>query len=79
MSILNAAKGADKSLISDAFIFDVFNGDKAEGQMGLDKKSVAITVKLQPISATLTDKDIESVSEKIIEKVSKATGGVLRG
>ena len=47
--------------------------------MGLDKKSVAITVKLQPISATLTDKDIESVSEKIIEKVSKATGGVLRG
>ena len=79
LSILNAAKGADKSLISDAFVFDVFNGDKAEGQMGLDKKSVAITVKLQPISATLTDKDIESVSEKIIEKVSKATGGVLRG
>ena len=79
LSILNAAKGADKSLISDAFVFDVFNGDKAEGQMGLDKKSVAITVKLQPISATLTDKDIESVSEKIIEKVTKATGGVLRG
>ena len=79
LSILNAAKGADKSLISDAFVFDVFNGDKAEGQMGLDKKSVAITVKLQPISATLTDKDIESVSEKIIEKVSKATGGVLIG
>ena len=27
----------------------------------------------------LTDKDIEAVSEKIIEKVTKATGGVLRG
>jgi phenylalanyl-tRNA synthetase beta chain len=79
LSILNAAKGADKSLISDAFVFDVFNGDKAEGQMGLNKKSIAITVKLQPKDATLTDKDIESVSEKIIEKVSKATGGVLRG
>jgi phenylalanyl-tRNA synthetase beta chain len=47
--------------------------------MGLDKKSIAITVKLQPKDSTLTDKDIEAVSEKIIEKVTKATGGVLRG
>ena len=79
LSILNAAKGADKSLITDAHVFDVFDGVKADGQMGLDKKSIAITVKLQPKDSTLTDKDIEAVSEKIIEKVTKATGGVLRG
>ena len=37
------------------------------------------TVKLQPKETTLTDKEIEAVSEKIIEKVTKATGGALRG
>jgi phenylalanyl-tRNA synthetase beta chain len=58
--------------------FDQFTGEKAEAQMGLGKKSVAITVRLQPKDATLTDKDIEAVADKIIEKVSKATGGTLR-
>jgi len=47
--------------------------------MGEGKKSIAITVHLQPSDATLTDADIEAVSAKVIEKVSKATGGVLRG
>lgn len=79
LTLLNAAKGADKALIVDASVFDLFSGAKAESQMGAGKKSVAITVRLQPKDATLTDKDIEAVSAKIIEKVSKATGGVLRG
>jgi phenylalanyl-tRNA synthetase beta chain len=78
LTLLNAAKGADKALILDASIFDVFDGSKAEAQMGEGKKSIAITVKLQPIEATLTDKDIEAVTSKIIDKVAKATGGVLR-
>ena len=46
--------------------------------MGAGKKSIAISVRLQPKDATLTDKDIEAVSDKIIDKVSKATGGKLR-
>ena len=79
LTLLNAAKGADKALIVDASVFDVFGGDKAESQMGEGKKSIAITVKLQPKDTTFTDKDIEAVSAKVIEKVSKATGGVLRG
>ncbi|GHA56352.1 phenylalanine--tRNA ligase beta subunit [Amylibacter ulvae] len=79
LTLLNAAKGADKALIVDASVFDVFSGEKAESQMGAGKKSIAITVKLQPKDATLTDKDIEAVSAKVIDKVGKATGGVLRG
>ena len=79
LTLLNAAKGADKNLITGASVFDVFSGDKAETQMGAGKKSIAISVRLQPTDATLTDKDIEAVSAKIIDKVSKATGGVLRG
>ncbi|MBV1864233.1 MAG: phenylalanine--tRNA ligase subunit beta [Rhodobacteraceae bacterium] len=79
LALLNAAKGADKALISDGSVFDQFTGDKAEAQMGAGKKSIAITVRLQPKDTTLTDKDIEAVSAKIIAKVEKATGGVLRG
>ncbi|MFQ5437291.1 MAG: phenylalanine--tRNA ligase subunit beta [Paracoccaceae bacterium] len=78
LSILNAAKGADKALIADAAVFDQFTGERAEAQMGKGKKSVAITVRLEPSEATLTDKEIESVSARIVEKVEKATGGTLR-
>ena len=56
-------------------IFDEFIG----GNLGEGKKSLAMTVRLQPIDATLKEADIEAISAKIIEKVSKATGGVLRG
>jgi phenylalanyl-tRNA synthetase beta chain len=78
LTLLNAAKGADKALIVEASVFDQFTGAKAEAQMGEGKKSIAITVRLQPTKTTLTDKDIEAVSAKIIDKVTKATGAVLR-
>jgi phenylalanyl-tRNA synthetase beta chain len=78
LTLLNAAKGADKALISDASVFDLFGGEKAEAQMGDGKKSIAISVRLQPKDATLTEAEIEAVSAKIIDKVGKATGGVLR-
>lgn len=46
--------------------------------MGAGKKSIALTVRLQPTTATLTEAEIEAVSAKIVEKVTKATGGSLR-
>ncbi len=79
LTAVNAAIGADKTLIETVRVFDQFTGEKAEAQMGPGKKSVALTVRLQPIDKTLTEADIEAVSAKIIEKVSKATGGALRG
>ena len=66
--LIKAAKGADKALISDAAVFDVF---KLDGT----KKSYAIEVTLQPRDKTLTDEEIEAVSQKIIAAVQKATGG----
>ncbi|MBB5515008.1 phenylalanyl-tRNA synthetase beta chain [Rubricella aquisinus] len=77
--LVKAAKGAEKKLIEDVSVFDVFGGAKAEAQMGAGKKSVAIAVRLQPRDATLTDKEIEAVSAKVIASVEKATGGALRG
>ncbi|MCO6385077.1 phenylalanine--tRNA ligase subunit beta [Oceanicola sp. 502str15] len=75
MDLMNAARGADKALIEDVRLFDQFIG----GSLGEGKKSLAITVRLQPSEQTLTDDDIAGVSAKVVEKVSKATGGVLRG
>ena len=79
LTAVNAAAGADKVLIESVRVFDQFTGDKAEAQMGAGKKSIALTVRLQPADKTLTEADIEAVSAKIIEKVAKATGGALRG
>ena len=75
LTLVNAAAGADKALIDGVRVFDEFIG----GSLGEGKKSLAITVRLQPRDGTLKDADIEAVSAKVIEKVSKATGGVLRG
>jgi phenylalanyl-tRNA synthetase beta chain len=56
-------------------LFDVYTGE------GIDrnKKSLAVTVTLQPVEATLTDEKIEAIALKIIRNVEKRTGGVLRG
>ncbi|MDP2064007.1 MAG: phenylalanine--tRNA ligase subunit beta [Phaeovulum sp.] len=75
---VNAAAGADKGLIESVRVFDQFTGDKAEAQMGAGKKSIALSVRLQPRDKTLTEAEIEAVSARIIEKVTKATGGALR-
>jgi phenylalanyl-tRNA synthetase beta chain len=74
--VVRAAAGADKALIAAVTVFDVFEGASlgAEG-----KKSLALEVTLQPKDATLTDKDIEAVSQRIVAAVKKATGGEIRG
>lgn len=74
VNVVNAAAGADKSLIEEVRVFDEFVG----GSFGAGKKSLAITVRLQPRERTLTDEQIDAVGKAIVEKVSKSTGGVLR-
>ena len=72
--ILRAAQNADRKLISTVSIFDVYEGRGIEE----DKKSIAISVRLQPREKTLTDQEIESVANKIVAEVSKRTGATLR-
>ena len=72
--VLRAARGADKKLITEAALFDVYEGDKLEA----GKKSLALSVTLQPREATLTDEDLEAISGKIVDAVARATGGSLR-
>ncbi len=73
-SILKAARGADKGLIRQVDIFDVFEG----AHVGEGKKSVAIEVTLQPRERTLTDEEIDKVSAAVVAAVTKTTGGELR-
>ena len=73
--IVRAARAADRALITDVRVFDVFEG----GALGAGKKSIAITVVLQPAERTLTDVEIDSLAGRIVQQVKKATGGVLRG
>jgi phenylalanyl-tRNA synthetase beta chain len=73
--LVKAAQKADKALIRSVSVFDVFEGGSLAEQ---GKKSIAIEVTIQPISETLTDQAIESVTQKIVADVKKATGGDLR-
>jgi phenylalanyl-tRNA synthetase beta chain len=74
-TLVSAAQGADKSLIAGVRVFDEFIG----GSLGEGKKSIALTVHLQPTDRTLTEDEIDAVAAKVVDKVTKATGGVLRG
>ncbi|MGB6768351.1 MAG: phenylalanine--tRNA ligase subunit beta, partial [Methyloceanibacter sp.] len=73
--VLHAALSADRVLITNVGVFDLFVGQGVPQ----GKKSLAIEVTLQPREKTLTDAEIEGVASKIVTAVTKATGGELRG
>ncbi len=73
--LLRAATAADKALITDASIFDIYQGKGVED----GEKSVALSITIQPKGESLTDKDLEALSEKVTTLVMEKTGGVLRG
>ncbi len=76
--LVRAARGAERELIESVHVFDVFEGSQAEEHFGPGKKSIAISVRLQPRNETLSESAIERVGKKIISRVEEATGGVLR-
>ena len=73
--IVRAAQGAERKLVVGVDVFDIYEGAGVpEGQ-----KSVAVAVRLQPTERTLTDAEIEAVSQKIVAEVARKTGASLRG
>ena len=74
VSIVGAAKTADRENIIDVRVFDVYEGENLEQ----DKKSIAITVTFQPKDKTYTDTELEALMNKVIVEVGKKTGAVLR-
>jgi len=72
--IINFVKKIDKDLIKNVKIFDVYQGENITS----GKKSIAFSVTLEPKDKTLSEKDIEEVSKKIISIVQETTGATLR-
>jgi len=73
--VLRAAAASAPDLVTDVSLFDLYEGER----VGAGRKSLAISVTLQPREKTLTDKEIDAIAESIIAGVKKATGGALRG
>ena len=73
--LIRPISAADKALIADVRVFDVYKGTGVpEGQ-----KSVAVEVLIQPTDKTLTDGEIDALSAKIIAAAAKTVGAKLRG
>ncbi len=73
--LARAVAGADKLLIAEVRVFDVYRGAGVPEAA----KSVALEVVLQPRDKTLTDPEIEALSARIVAAAGKAVGARLRG
>lgn len=73
-SLIKAIRNTERTIITDAHVFDEYRGKG----MQEGKKSLALCVTLQPQEKTFTDSEIEAISQKIIAAVQKNTGAVLR-
>ena len=67
-------KEVDENIIQKVVTFDIFEGENIPKH----KKSVAINVTLQALDKTLSEKDLDQISQKIIEAVNKKTGATIR-
>ena len=65
--LVRAVAGADKALIQDVRVFDVYRGKGVpEGQV-----SIALEVVIQPREATLTEAEIEALSARVVAAAEK--------
>jgi phenylalanyl-tRNA synthetase beta chain len=69
-ALVRAIRGADKAVITDARLFDRY-----EGEQGL---SLAVEVTLQPGEKSFTDAEIVEISKKVVAAAEKL-GATLRG
>jgi phenylalanyl-tRNA synthetase beta chain len=72
--IYNLAFQAEKFLLKEVDLFDVYEGDKLEK----GKKSYAVSFLLQDSSKTLTDIQIDKIMQKLQQTFEKNVGATLR-
>ncbi len=65
---------AEKNILKEVNLFDVYEGDK----LPAGKKSYALSFTLQDESATLTDKQIEKIMDKLIKTYKEKAGAEIR-
>ncbi|KQZ73992.1 phenylalanine--tRNA ligase subunit beta [Sphingopyxis sp. Root214] len=72
--LVRAVRGADKTAIVDARLFDRFAGQGVpEGQV-----SLAVEVELQPLEKSFNDAELKAIADKVVAAAAKV-GAVLRG
>ena len=64
----------EKNILKSVNLFDVYEGDKLPS----DKKSYALSFILQDENATLTDKQIEKIMEKLMKTYKEKAGAEIR-
>ena len=69
-----SGKAPGKFLFADVALFDDYRGAGVEE----GRKSLAVSLAIQPRDRTPTDEDIQAVIDAVVARVEKATGGVLR-
>ncbi len=73
-TLSQAILAADKDLIKNAEVFDLYQGKN----MQEGKKSLAVEVIIQPINNSLSEKDLTLLNDKIIFNAKKYAGADLR-
>lgn len=73
-SILTEIQQADKTIIQDSFIFDVYRGKNIE----VGKKSLAVGILFQHPTRTLVESEVEAVITTIVQELKNKLGIVLR-
>ncbi len=73
-AVLRAARAAERELIAEVALFDVYEGPElAEGM-----RSLALEVVFQPREKSLTEAEIEAACARVVAAVAAATGARLR-
>ena len=72
--LLSSIQNVDKNLIQSVSVFDVYEGE----HLPAGKKQIAVQVVIQSMEKTLTDAEIETLSQQILNYVAKNTGAELR-
>jgi phenylalanyl-tRNA synthetase beta chain len=72
--LINEIKLVDKILIQKISVFDVYQGNN----IPKNKKSISLSIVIQPEDKSLTDDDLEKLSSKIINRVFKTFGAEIR-
>ncbi|MCG9917465.1 MAG: phenylalanine--tRNA ligase subunit beta [Phenylobacterium sp.] len=72
--LVRAVASADKTLIAQTRVFDVYRG----ASLGDGVKSLAVEILIQPQDHTLGEAEIEALSAKVVAAAAKAVGAKLR-
>ncbi len=78
-AVLSAARSSEfNALFESVSVFDEFAGPEAEEQLGEGKKSLAISVRIQPEERSFKDAQLEEICADVVKRVENQVGGQQR-